>query len=368
MEAFKVRLQTSGTPFCSGFVDGLSRIYRSEGLHGFYKGIVPLWMRQIPYTMVKFASFENIVAGIYHSVLRRPKSEFTKGQQLGVTCTAGYLAGILCAIVSHPADTIVSKLNSSAQGTSAGQIVRELGMRGLWAGLLPRIFMIGTLTCTQWTIYDSFKVKIGLPTTGDAASNNIYLLRSLDKCEQQLTTEPFNEPLDAQQVRRLVNIEHIANMAQSSLSGQEPGSDIERRATELKQRIAPWVERKNALVLQFTRPADSNSDFEDALVDEQTKGSRVSTPTARVDSGTTAMDRRNELLGETEGLRRRGVVPDNVAGVERLLKSQQETHDDLTAELSQMAQVLKENSLAFGKLVEDDKGLVEETTELLDRS
>ncbi|KAJ2189742.1 Cu/Pi carrier [Coemansia sp. RSA 520] len=166
MEAFKVRLQTSGTPFCSGFVDGLSRIYRSEGLHGFYKGIVPLWMRQIPYTMVKFASFENIVAGIYHSVLRRPKSEFTKGQQLGVTCTAGYLAGILCAIVSHPADTIVSKLNSSAQGTSAGQIVRELGMRGLWAGLLPRIFMIGTLTCTQWTIYDSFKVKIGLPTTG----------------------------------------------------------------------------------------------------------------------------------------------------------------------------------------------------------
>ncbi|KAJ2728355.1 hypothetical protein H4S00_001018 [Coemansia sp. D1744] len=202
----------------------------------------------------------------------------------------------------------------------------------------------------------------------DVASNNIYLLRSLDKCEQQLTTEPFNEPLDAQQVRRLVNIEHIANMAQSSLFGQEPGSDIERRATELKQRIAPWVERKNALVLQFTRPVDSNSDFEDALVDEQTKGSRVSTPTARVDKGTTAMDRRNELLGETEGLRRRGVVPDNVAGVERLLKSQQETHDDLTAELSQMAQVLKENSLAFGKLVEDDKGLVEETTELLDRS
>lgn len=29
--------------------------------------------------------------------------------------------------------------------------------------------MIGTLTALQWLIYDSFKVYMGLPTTGAAA-------------------------------------------------------------------------------------------------------------------------------------------------------------------------------------------------------
>lgn len=33
-----------------------------------------------------------------------------------MTFASGYLAGIFCAIVSHPADTIVSKLNSIKTG------------------------------------------------------------------------------------------------------------------------------------------------------------------------------------------------------------------------------------------------------------
>ncbi|KAJ2806396.1 Cu/Pi carrier [Coemansia guatemalensis] len=173
MEALKVKQQTSTTRFATSFTGGLSRIYRSEGLGGFYKGIVPLWLRQIPYTMVKFASFENIVEAIYKHALKRPKDSFSKPQQLGVTFVSGYLAGILCAIVSHPADTIVSKLNNAGkteQGMSNSQmvakIVRDLGFRGIWTGLVPRIFMIGTLTMAQWGIYDAFKVKTGLPTTG----------------------------------------------------------------------------------------------------------------------------------------------------------------------------------------------------------
>jgi len=29
-----------------------------------------------------------------------------------VTFAAGYIAGVFCAVVSHPADTVVSKLNT----------------------------------------------------------------------------------------------------------------------------------------------------------------------------------------------------------------------------------------------------------------
>ncbi|XP_065657041.1 solute carrier family 25 member 3 [Hydra vulgaris] len=161
MEAVKVRMQTS-PGFARSLGQGLSKIYTSEGISGFYKGLPPLWMRQIPYTMMKFACFERTVEGLYKYVVPKPRNECSKSEQLVVTFAAGYIAGVFCAVVSHPADTVVSKLNNSA-GSTPIQAARELGMKGLWAGLGPRIIMIGTLTALQWFIYDSVKVAFRIP-------------------------------------------------------------------------------------------------------------------------------------------------------------------------------------------------------------
>ena len=70
------------------------------------------------------------------------------------------LFSVFCAIVSHPADTIVSYMNK-AEGATIGSSVKVLGFGGLWAGLGPRIIMIGTLTALQWFIYDGVKVCNG---------------------------------------------------------------------------------------------------------------------------------------------------------------------------------------------------------------
>lgn len=115
-----------------------------------YKGLYPLWGRQIPYTMMKFASFETIVEAIY-GYLPGKKSDYSKGAQTGVSFAGGYLAGILCAIVSHPADVMVSKLNAERQAgegfnQAMGRIYNKIGFGGLWNGLAVRIVMIGTLT------------------------------------------------------------------------------------------------------------------------------------------------------------------------------------------------------------------------------
>jgi len=161
MEAVKVRIQTM-PGFASTLRAGAPIIYQQEGLNGFYKSLVPLWMRQIPYTMMKFACFERTVELLYKYAVPKPRSECTKGEQLVVTFTAGYIAGVFCAIVSHPADTVVSKLNQKKGATAVG-IVKELGFGGLWKGLTARIIMIGTLTAAQWFIYDAVKVAFGLP-------------------------------------------------------------------------------------------------------------------------------------------------------------------------------------------------------------
>jgi len=161
MEAAKVRIQTQ-PGFANTLREALPKIYGQEGLHGFYKGLPPLWMRQIPYTMMKFACFERTVEALYKYAVPKPRSECSKSEQLAVTFLAGYIAGVFCAVVSHPADTVVSKLNQDS-GSTAMEAAKKLGMAGLWKGLAPRIIMIGTLTALQWFIYDSVKVYFRLP-------------------------------------------------------------------------------------------------------------------------------------------------------------------------------------------------------------
>jgi solute carrier family 25 phosphate transporter 3 len=186
MEAIKVRMQTTLPPFAHSLREGWSKVIREEGVAGLYKGLYPLWARQIPYTMVKFATFEETVSRIY-GFLGKPKESYNGLQQTGVSFLGGYIAGIFCAVVSHPAgkptlnlliiemerhlliftDVMVSKLNSDRKagegaGQAIGRIYGKIGFAGLWNGLPVRIFMIGTLTAFQWLIYDSFKVYLGV--------------------------------------------------------------------------------------------------------------------------------------------------------------------------------------------------------------
>lgn len=72
-------------------------------------------------TMMKFASFETIVEMIYKYAIPTPKEHCSKNKQLGVSFAAGYVAGVLCAIVSHPADNLVSFLNN-AKGATIGDV------------------------------------------------------------------------------------------------------------------------------------------------------------------------------------------------------------------------------------------------------
>ena len=98
--------------------------------------------------MAKFFFFEYIVGLFYTHVFTKPKNEYSKPTQLGVTFASGYLAGVICAVVSHPADSIVSLMGKAGnKGKSIGQIASEVGIVGLATkGLGTRVIMIGTLT------------------------------------------------------------------------------------------------------------------------------------------------------------------------------------------------------------------------------
>jgi hypothetical protein len=109
---------------------------------------------QIPYTMAKFFFFEYIVSLFYKNVFTAPKETYSKTTQLGITFASGYLAGVICAIVSHPADSVVSLMGKAQnKGKGVGQIASEVGIVNLATkGLGTRVIMIGTLTGTSRAI------------------------------------------------------------------------------------------------------------------------------------------------------------------------------------------------------------------------
>jgi solute carrier family 25 phosphate transporter 3 len=173
-EAVKVRVQTNPT-YARGLMDGLPKFVSTEGVGNLYAGLGPLWARQVPYTIIKFMAFERIAEAIY-KMLPKKKEDMNKAEQMGVVFTAGYIAGVLCGAVSHPADTMVSKINKLKM--EGGLLTKMsviysgtpeapgIGFRGLWMGFWPRVVMIGTLTGLQWFVYGAVKAAAGLPTPG----------------------------------------------------------------------------------------------------------------------------------------------------------------------------------------------------------
>ncbi|KAI8971631.1 mitochondrial carrier domain-containing protein [Mycotypha africana] len=166
LEATRIRLVSQPT-FASGLLSGFSKILKEEGaIKGFYSGFGPILFKQVPYTMAKFVVYERTTELILKS-LKTPKEDITPSTMTVVNLSSGIVAGTVAAIVSQPADTLLSKINKQkgAEGESLTSrllsMSRQLGVKGLFLGLGPRIVMVATLTAGQFAIYGDIKRVLG---------------------------------------------------------------------------------------------------------------------------------------------------------------------------------------------------------------
>lgn len=94
--------------------------------------------------MAKFVVYEKVSETIYSRV---DKASLSDAAQTGVNLGSGLIAGFAAAIVSQPADTMLSKINKTkglpGEGTTSRliKIAKELGIRGSYTGLGARLFM-----------------------------------------------------------------------------------------------------------------------------------------------------------------------------------------------------------------------------------
>lgn len=168
LEATRIRL-VSDPKFAPGLVAAVPKIIAKDGvIKGFYSGFGPILFKQIPYTMAKFAvqgkAQEKICAASGINL-----ETASNGTKLTTALTSGVIAGVAAAIISHPADTLLSLINKSPTAGGSGSIAsrlvnlaKEAGFQKLCVtGLGPRCVMIGTLTAGQFAIFDSMMALFG---------------------------------------------------------------------------------------------------------------------------------------------------------------------------------------------------------------
>jgi solute carrier family 25 phosphate transporter 3 len=101
--------------------------------------------------MAKFVVYERAAEAFYRYVV--DKNTASDGTKTVVNLASGLVAGFAAAIISQPADTMLSKINKTqglpGEGTTSRliKIAKELGVRGSFTGIgarlvcSPRLFL-----------------------------------------------------------------------------------------------------------------------------------------------------------------------------------------------------------------------------------
>ncbi len=169
LEATRIRL-VSQRGYATGLASGFARMAREEGLRGFYSGFVPLLFKQVPFAIGQFTVHEAANEMIFRTMGPERKAKLTQVESAGVELTSGMAAGAAAAVLSHPADTLLSAINKGAGDPNQGatsrmfQLAKEFGPRRLLlSGLGPRLVMTCGLVSGQFVIYSQCKALTGAP-------------------------------------------------------------------------------------------------------------------------------------------------------------------------------------------------------------
>ncbi|KAF9524298.1 mitochondrial carrier [Crepidotus variabilis] len=169
LEATRIRL-VSNRGYATGLVSGFLRLAREGGVREMYAGFLPILCKQIPYAIGQFTVNEYCHELVYRSVSEQTKREISESapKRFSIALGSGIIAGFAAAILSQPADTLLSQINKGHGPTGSMTyrltvLAKEAGFKGLFAGLGPRMLMTAGLVSSQFLMYGAIKEALGAP-------------------------------------------------------------------------------------------------------------------------------------------------------------------------------------------------------------
>lgn len=167
LEAARIRL-VSERGYAKGLVSAITRMGAEEGLAGFYAGYAPILCKQVPYAIGQFVTNEWAHTTVDAAISKEQRAKYGKAGEVTIQLGCGMVAGVAAAILSHPADTLLSKINKGGGGkgsamTKLFRLARETGPVGIWAGLGTRMLMTAFLVSGQFILFEQVGQLIGKP-------------------------------------------------------------------------------------------------------------------------------------------------------------------------------------------------------------
>jgi len=154
--------------YATGLVSGFTRVVREGGVRDLYAGFIPILFKQIPYAIGQFTVNELCHEVAFRSMSKETRANLSPTANFSILLGSGVIAGFAAAILSQPADTLLSQINKGHGPTGStlyrlGVLAKQTGFRGLFAGLGPRMVMTAGLVSGQFLIYGGIKNAMGAP-------------------------------------------------------------------------------------------------------------------------------------------------------------------------------------------------------------
>lgn len=159
-----VRIRTVAQPeYGANSIDVLTRMVNEEGVDSLVNAIPVFLAKNIPYAMVKFLVFDLSSEKLYELF---PAAQEELKLSLLVSLVAGVLGGVAAAIISNPADTVISELKKAKSDISpieaANNMIERAGPQAFFVGLPLRMVFYSLNVSMTFVVYDFVKFLMGI--------------------------------------------------------------------------------------------------------------------------------------------------------------------------------------------------------------
>ena len=164
LSVIKVRMEAPQANPYKNVIDGMIHIYKEEGIRGYYRGIGPALLRDLPFSALAYSfynQFHNLLEGIF-------------GSHRYISMASGGLAGFTATLITQPFDIIKTRNQFAHISAEEGHKYKNIfhafktiyqteGLYGFTTGLNIRIVERSIAFAAVWGIYENLKNSL-LPT------------------------------------------------------------------------------------------------------------------------------------------------------------------------------------------------------------
>ncbi|KAJ2859785.1 Carrier protein, mitochondrial [Coemansia aciculifera] len=176
IELVRTRMQSSATHDFATVMRGISTEINNGGLRTLWRGLVPTLWRDVPFSAVYWFGYEQWKERVYEPMFAtmdvppgasRGELKSDVLARLATAFCSGASSGIVAATLTNPFDVAktrrqierhASPKSNTVQHTTLTQVVRHIvateGVRGLYAGLAPRLMKVAPSCAIMISSYE----------------------------------------------------------------------------------------------------------------------------------------------------------------------------------------------------------------------